>query len=256
MEGGNLVYSTWTKKTLAEKLELPQTLQQLDIIDKALDVLKSSPLLKGTFPRLPKRSPRKREDYKCGTCGKKKRNHVCSTDSQNSRQAFQEDDDVDDDREEDDDYVNDDDREDGEMGLHASKKRKKTFKPLVVVMHDNHNTAVQSFLYQVKMIGEKNVEPKLSIAAVGENDYNIFGHIVIPQISSIMCVGKISDTYKEIVRKSMEDQSLIKIELQPLQQMGSNTPIPIWLVQFVLHRNSSWRTKKLIELESINKGDE
>jgi hypothetical protein len=259
MEGeGNLIYSSWTKKSLADRLELPQNLQQLDIIDKALEVLKSSPLLKGTFPRLPKRSPRKREDYKCGICGKKKRNHICnSSESQGGggKQNFEEEDD--DRGEEDDDYEEDVDRDDSDLSnLPPTKKRKKTFKPLVVVMHDNQNTAVQGFLYQVKMLGEKMVEPKLSIAANGDNDYNIFGHIVIPQIPSIMCVGKISDGYKEVVRKSMEDQTLVKIELQPLQQIQSNSPMPIWLVQFVLHRNSSWRTKKLIEIESINKVDE
>jgi hypothetical protein len=256
MEGANMVsYNSppsWTKKTLAERLELPQNLQQVDIIDKALEVLKSSPLLKGSlFPRLPKRSPRKREDYKCGTCGKKKRNHVCTTDSNPNRNFRDEEDDP----IEDDDYNDDDDenREDGDLNP-PLKKRKKTFKPLVVVMHDNQSPQVQNFLYQVKLMGEKNVEPKLSIAA-GENEYNIFGHILLPQIPTIMCVGKISDAYKEIVRKSMEDQSLIKIELQPLQAIN-NSQFPIWLVQFVLHRNSSWRTKKLVELESITKVDE
>jgi len=258
---GNLIYNAWTKKSLAERLELPQNLQQVDIIDKALEVLKSSPLLKGAFPRLPKRSPRKREDYKCGICGKKKRNHVCSsTDSQggNTRTTFNREEDDENRDDEDDDYNDDDDnnREEGDLASHPpTKKRKKTFKPLIVMMHENQNPQVQNFLFQVKIVGEKNVEPKLSIAA-GDNDYNIFGHIVIPHITSIMCVGKISDSYKEVVRKSMEDQSLIKIELHPLQQIPSNTNIPIFLVQFVLHRNSSWRTKKLVELESINKVDE
>jgi len=191
--------------------------------------------------------------------GKKKRNHICnSTDNQSgTRQNFAREDDDENRDDEDDDYNDDDENPDSDLSsMPPTKKRKKTFKPLVVVMHDNQNPTVQSFLYQVKMLGEKLVEPKLSIAANGENDYNIFGHIVIPQIPSIMCVGKISDAYKEVVRKSMEDTSLVKIELLPLQQISQNSPIPIWLVQFVLHRNSSWRTKKLVELESINKVDE
>eukprot|EP01129_Flabellula_baltica_P017250 TRINITY_DN9503_c0_g1_i1.p1 TRINITY_DN9503_c0_g1~~TRINITY_DN9503_c0_g1_i1.p1 ORF type:complete len:349 (-),score=48.60 TRINITY_DN9503_c0_g1_i1:34-1041(-) len=67
----------WSKKKLADKLELSPSTQKIQIVDFALDILKTSPLLKGKFPNIRKKEPRKREDYKCGHCGKKKKNHTC-----------------------------------------------------------------------------------------------------------------------------------------------------------------------------------
>jgi len=74
MEGIPNLFSMWTKQKLAERLEMSPNLLQIGIVDKALEILQSSPLLKsGPFPRIPKRNPRKRDDYKCTICGKKKK---------------------------------------------------------------------------------------------------------------------------------------------------------------------------------------
>jgi len=261
MPNPNLYHSLWTKQKLAERLEISPNLLQIGIVDKALEILQNSPLLKtGPFPRIPKRNPRKRDDYKCGICGKKKRNHVChnsggiGNDHDNlsnyglgggvgdgigiKKESV---DDLDD------GFGNDDDDDDdGGVGdlnnsyAPPSKKRKKVFKPLVLVMQ-NDNPTIQQFLEQVSLFGEKNVEARLTPLLMGENmntDFEIVGEIIIN--GNVVNVGKISDYYKEMVKKSMDDHTLVKIELAPLTKMYNT----FWLVQFILHRNSSWRTKK------------
>jgi len=242
----------WTKQKLAERLEISSTLQQIGIISQALDVIRTSPLLRGSFPRIPKRNPRKRDDYKCGTCGKKKRNHICHTGTIVNNDYVEGNDGM----TNSDEDCNDDDTSP------PLKKRKKIFKPLVVIMH-HENPAIQQYLEQVKNIGEKNVEVNLSFFhnSQDEKDYNIFGEILLPGTTNYLPVGKVSEYYKEIVKKSLEDSSLTKIELAPIQKIGINVtsgqqPVYLWLVQFILHRNASWRTKKLNEFACWNKKDE
>jgi len=155
------------------------------------------------------------------------------------------------------DFTNEDDDEEdgGDMGFAPpSKKRKKVFKPLILMMHDGHdNPTLQQILEQVSIFGEKNVEARLTPVYTGENmdtDFDIFGGVIIN--GNIVNVGKISDYYKEMVKKSMDDQTLVKIELAPLTKMYNT----FWLVQFLLQRNSSWRTKKLNEYECMNRKDD
>jgi len=241
------MYHLWTKQKLAERLEMSPNLLQIGLVDKALEILQNSPLLKtGPFPRIPKRNPRKRDDYKCGTCGKKKRNHVCHNGGNENDEGnyivqdlgpMKKEEDP-----EDENFVNDED-EDDDGGEYAppSKKRKKVFKPLVVVMHSNSdNPTISSILDQVSLFGEKNVEARLTPQFDG-NDFEIYGEIIIN--GNAFMVGKISDCYKDIVKKSIDDNSLVKVELAALQKVFNNQNI-FWLVQFTLHRNSSWRTKK------------
>jgi len=269
-----MLYHLWTKQKLAERLEISPNLLQIGIVDKALEILQNSPLLKGgPFPRIPKRNPRKRDDYKCGICGKKKRNHICHNGSIGpdhddnvgsygmgdsigiKKESLNDDlDEFNDD--DDDDDMGGDLNNSGNNNNYAppSKKRKKVFKPLVLVMHDgNDNPAIAQILEQVSLFGEKNVESRLTTVLTGENintDFEIIGEIIIN--GNVVNVGKISDYYKEMVKKSMDDHTLVKVELAPLQKMYNT----YWLVQFILHRNSSWRTKKLNEYDCMNRKDE
>jgi len=244
----------WTKQKLAERLEMSPNLLQIGIVDKALEILQNSPLLKtGPFPRIPKRNPRKRDDYKCGTCGKKKRNHVCHNggNGENDEGGYIQDVPMKKEDNEEDNYVNEEDEEEEGDYAPPSKKRKKVFKPLVVVMHFGESPALAQLLDQVSAFGEKNVEARLNPQY--ENEFEIYGEIIIN--GTVYVVGKISDGYKEIVKKSIEDGSLVKVELAQLQKIYNNQHI-YWLVQFVLHRNSSWRTKKLNEYECMNRKDD
>jgi len=63
---------------LCKFLRLNATIQKDPLVENALTLLRSSPLLvNGVFPKLPSRISRSRHDYKCGHCGQKKKNHVC-----------------------------------------------------------------------------------------------------------------------------------------------------------------------------------
>lgn len=66
------------KNTIVARLGLSGRVLENQLVASALDALRFSPLLREGFPVLPKRIPRKRDDYKCGHCGMKKRNHNCS----------------------------------------------------------------------------------------------------------------------------------------------------------------------------------
>jgi len=177
----------WTKQKLAERLEMSPNLLHIGLVDKALEILQNSPLLKtGPFPRIPKRNPRKRDDYKCGICGKKKRNHVCHNNggNDNMNNGFDmQDDNIKKEENDDEPFVNDEDDEDEEMGEFGPplKKRKKVFKPMIVMMHntENENMAINALLTQIQTFGEKTVEARLNTHINEESgEYEIYGEIV------------------------------------------------------------------------------
>jgi len=185
---------------------------------------------------------------------KRKKNHICISGGNSNDFGMQ----VGEMKKEDNDnenFVGEEDEEDEDGGEFEPplKKRKKVFKPLVVMMHNNNeSSALSQILEQVSAFGEKNVDARLNVQYDG-NNYEIFGEININGNGFV--VGSISEGYKDIIKKSIEEGSIIKVELAPLQKVY-NQHVYYWLVQFILHRNSSWRTKKLNEFESINRKDD
>jgi len=180
-------------------------------------------LREGLLPKLPKRSPRKRDDYKCGNCGMKKRNHYCVGESV---------------------------QEESEPAP-ASKKRKKSFKPLTVLLIDNVSQETQQCLDQIRQFGESNIEVRVRYVTNG-GIFSIFAEATWENYKDVY-IGKLSDFYKEYVKASIDDGTLAHIELTPIEEVISpELNQSVLMAQLTLYRSTSWRTKRLSEVEWRN----
>jgi len=210
----------WNRAKIASRLGLSTRIQQIDVIDTALAALESSPLLReGLIPKLPKRSPRKREDYKCGHCGMKKRSHYCV-----GGETVQE-----------------------EVEATPAKKRKH-YKPLTVLLMDTQAQQTQQHLFEIKRIGESNIEVKVRYVT-NDGIFNIYAEANWGSNKDIY-IGQLSDFYKEYVKASIDDGTLKSVELTPIAEAFSPELNHTLLVaQLTLYRSTSWRTKRLSEVE-------
>lgn len=216
----------WTQANIANFLGLSHATQKFEIVAAALAVLETSPLLEDqtVFPKLPKRTPRKRDDYKCGNCGMKKRNHSC---------------------------VGGEETVLWEEDSPSTKKRKKAFKPLTVLILDSYNHQVQQRLDEIKKFGESQIEIELKFG--GENNafcMNVYGSW---DDKKDVYLGQLSDSYKEYVRTALNDGTFICAKLAPLQQgaLDAGLPQAVWMPQLYVYRSVSWRTKRLSEADYI-----
>jgi len=221
--------SGWTQQNIANFLGLSPAVTRLQIVADALAVLENSPLLDDhtVFPKLPKRAPRKRDDYKCGNCGMKKRNHSCVSNSEEPPAL------------------------EDNLALQAFKKRKKTFKPLTVLILDSYNHQVQQYLDEIKRFGENEVNIELRIGT-GNNGFclNVFGSW---DDKNGIYLGQLSDSYKDYVKLAFSDNTFLGAKLAPLQQgaLDAGLSQTVWMPQLYIYRSCSWRTKRLSEAEYL-----
>lgn len=222
--------SAWTQQNIANFLGLSPAVTRIQIVADALAVLENSPLLddQSVFPKLPKRAPRKRDDYKCGNCGMKKRNHSCVSNSEEPGPAPED-----------------------NLALQAFKKRKKTFKPLTVLILDSYNHQVQQYLDEIKRFGENEVNIELRIGT-GNNGFclNVFGSW---DDKNGIYLGQLSDSYKDYVKLAFSDSTFLGAKLAPLQQgaLDAGLSQTVWMPQLYIYRSCSWRTKRLSEAEYL-----
>eukprot|EP01126_Amoeba_proteus_P001957 TRINITY_DN10609_c0_g1_i1.p1 TRINITY_DN10609_c0_g1~~TRINITY_DN10609_c0_g1_i1.p1 ORF type:complete len:210 (+),score=61.06 TRINITY_DN10609_c0_g1_i1:399-1028(+) len=136
------------------------------------------------------------------------------------------------------------------------KKRKKIFKPLTVMILDCYGPSQQHYLELIKRKGESNVDVELKFAhfqdtVTTQTKYAIFVEAVkIGTSGENIYIGQLSEGYKELVKSAIEDRSFVKAELAELKKaIHPDTQQPCWFPQLNIFRDSSWRTKRLCEVE-------
>eukprot|EP01125_Pyxidicula_operculata_P004493 TRINITY_DN1700_c0_g1_i3.p1 TRINITY_DN1700_c0_g1~~TRINITY_DN1700_c0_g1_i3.p1 ORF type:complete len:652 (+),score=237.98 TRINITY_DN1700_c0_g1_i3:1252-3207(+) len=245
-----------SKSKLALHLRISEHLLKDSDIACALKALENSPLLKEGFPKLPRKSPRKRDDYKCGNCGQKKRNHSCSSGSAPQNEAYM--------------SPTSDHSPSSPIShdaLPPNNKKRKKFKPLTVLLENTPQQQIKENLEEIKRIGESNVKVDLKVVTNDNNSYEILAEAHLENDKRVV-LGQLSDTYRDTVRASLIDLTFLTAELAPLELSHSNssntnnTAIPADTstindnttqqtiqIQLILYRDASWRTKRLSEKE-------
>jgi len=207
----------WDKDSLADALGLSSEIRQIDIVHRALEVLKSSHINPAKVNNV---SQRKRQDYNCGKCGKRKKGHDC------------------------------DGNETPQEPSPSPKRRK--YKPLQPLLTGNLDPNTQSDLLHLAPINPNTITVRLRISNDGLTppDFDVVVEAAYNQRGFIY-IGKLSTDYKNLVRTAIEDNSITKVQLDPIRQMQLPDGRGIWTTTLSVYRTQSWHTKKLTEHPQI-----
>eukprot|EP01120_Amphizonella_sp_Union-15-10_P014884 TRINITY_DN7419_c0_g1_i1.p1 TRINITY_DN7419_c0_g1~~TRINITY_DN7419_c0_g1_i1.p1 ORF type:complete len:109 (+),score=6.08 TRINITY_DN7419_c0_g1_i1:603-929(+) len=77
-------------------------------------------------------------------------------------------------------------------------------------------------------------------------DYDVVVETSLNQ-REFMYIGKLSSDYKNLVRTAIEDNSITKVQLEPIRQVPMPDGRMVWTTMLSIHRTQSWHTKKLTE---------
>eukprot|EP01121_Diplochlamys_sp_Union-15-3_P005056 TRINITY_DN1530_c0_g1_i3.p1 TRINITY_DN1530_c0_g1~~TRINITY_DN1530_c0_g1_i3.p1 ORF type:complete len:280 (-),score=33.07 TRINITY_DN1530_c0_g1_i3:32-871(-) len=208
----------WDADSLADALGLSQDLRQHELIQRALEVLKTSHVNPAKVNTV---AQRKRQDYNCGKCGKRKKGHDCDGTETTPQEPS------------------------------PSPKRRK-YKPLQPLLIDNTDPHTQSNLEVLATVNANTVTIRLRISNEGQPpEYEVIVEASFGQRQTFMYIGKLSSDYKNLVRSAIEDNSITKVQLEPLKQVQAPDGRLLWNTTLSIHRTQSWHTKKLTELSQI-----
>jgi hypothetical protein len=143
------------KERLAEALNIRNdTAKQQPIVNNALEVLKTSPVLNELPEILKQHKPRKRRDYRCGKCGMVKKNHVCPK-MQNLNAVGS-----------------------SQGSTSTRTEKRKSYKPLKLVLVENGQPETQQFLMEMQQLAPQNIGIQLFTITKKTNTNDNFDIVV------------------------------------------------------------------------------
>jgi hypothetical protein len=173
--------NVWDKERLAKALLIDSD-SKSSLVSNALEALKTSPVLEELPSIIKHHKPRKRRDYRCGKCGMVKKNHNCNKVPQYQHH-------------------------------HSKSEKRKSYKPLKLVLVENDQPETRQHLMEIKQIGETNVQIQLFVVKKrAPDDFDIVVQAVYGTRPPVY-IGKVSWYYKPIVRAAIEDNSITKVDL-------------------------------------------
>jgi len=207
----NLQGASWEKATLAQALGLPPLIANMPIVSQVLACLVNTNVNPKSVT--PSRS-RKRQDYNCGKCGKRKKGHICEHRDLSEAQP-------------------------------APKRRK--YKPLQPFLYENGDINSQNALMNLNKLGIENVFVSLHITEADGQNYEVTAAYQQTAFHQPTYIGRLSPEYKELVKPAIHDKTMQKVGLNPLTRVTLDNGQSIWTAQLNIFRNQSWHTKKLVE---------
>eukprot|EP01128_Nolandella_sp_AFSM9_P009888 TRINITY_DN6582_c0_g1_i2.p1 TRINITY_DN6582_c0_g1~~TRINITY_DN6582_c0_g1_i2.p1 ORF type:complete len:181 (+),score=40.00 TRINITY_DN6582_c0_g1_i2:616-1158(+) len=70
-------------------------------------------------------------------------------------------------------------------------------------------------------------------------------------VQSNLFLGSLSPMYKSYAKTAIEDTTITKVELAPLEEFVNDHGKKAWLSQLLLYRKKSWNAKPLVEMDFL-----